>query len=106
MIEELTNKKLEKLHRKYYSLLQCLLGTLKPGCITSLHVWFLPDYHRIKASPKLCLLRILSIFPHSSLRLCLWLASNCCITTGGRPTPPIIENDPYLLCPLQIFHTF
>ena len=48
MIEELTSKKLGKLYRQYYSLLQCLFGILKLGHVTPLHVWFVPDYHRIK----------------------------------------------------------
>jgi hypothetical protein len=86
MIEKLTSKKLGKLKRQYYSLLQCLFGTLKPNHVTTLHVWFLPDYHIIKASPELCLLRILRIFPLSTLPFCLLLASNCCITTDAKPT--------------------
>ena len=63
MIEELTSKKLGKFHRQYYSLLQCLFGTLKPDHVTPLHVWFLPDYHKIKASPKLACSRSFTSFP-------------------------------------------
>ena len=89
MIEKLTSKKLGKLKSQYYNLLQCFFGTLKPSHVTTLHVWFLPDYRIIKASPELCLLRILRIFPLSTLPLCLLLASNCCITTDAKPTSPL-----------------
>ena len=106
MIEELTSKKLGKLHGSITSSCNAYLAISSPA--TLLHFMFGFSLIITESRPALSFACSGSSasFPTPPFDFVFgWLAI-VASPLGGSPTSPIIENGPYLLYPLQIVHTF